>query len=261
MTPEQHLADVQTRLDDFVDYILTCGPPSGPWTTGDAQAVLAPGYDIAAEMVDALVASAKVSRDEASAVDFKRRAAALPAQFGFFAETIIAHWRRHENKGPKPSPLDLGNKPTKRTFVNTLLDKGIISEEQLKQAREVQKQVPGDIAEILRDLDFAGEQEIASARAAALGLQFVDFSRLNADPEAVARVPEHIIRRYNILPIRLDKTSHPNKLMVAVGDIQTSMAGLDDVRLASRCQITPVLAAPSDLRKAIDRAFPKPPQD
>src|SRR3569833_202182 len=132
---------------------------------------------------------------------------------------------------------------------------GVISQEQSRQACEVQKAAPGDLATTIHDLGFASEREIASARAASLGLQFGDLTRTPVEPEAVKSVPEHIAKRYNILPIRKDTASSPNKLMVAVGDIQSSMSGIDDVRLVSRCQITPVLAAKSDIEAAIARVY------
>jgi type IV pilus assembly protein PilB len=143
----------------------------------------------------------------------------------------------------------------KKSFGEVLVEKGVISQEQLRQAREVQKTAPGDLANIIHDLGFASEREIAAARAASLGLQFVDLSRTPVQPEAAKSVPEHIVKRYNILPILKDSSSSPNKLMVAVGDIQSSMAGIDDVRLVSRCQITPVLAAKSDIEDAIARVY------
>jgi type IV pilus assembly protein PilB len=143
----------------------------------------------------------------------------------------------------------------KKSFGEVLVEKGVISQEQLRQAREVQKTAPGDLANIIHDLGFASEREIASARAASLGLQFVDLTRTPVEPEAAKSVPEHIVKRYNILPIKKDSASTPNKLMVAVGDIQSSMAGIDDVRLVSRCQITPVLAAKTDIEEAIARVY------
>jgi len=143
----------------------------------------------------------------------------------------------------------------KKSLGEVLVEKGVISQEQLKQAREVQKSAPGDLGVIIHDLGFASEREVASARASVLGLQFVDLTRTHPDPEATKAVPEHIVKRYNILPIKRDSGSVPNKLMVAVGDIQSSMAGLDDVRLVSRCHITPVLAAKSDIEDAIARAY------
>ena len=58
----------------------------------------------------------------------------------------------------------------KKSFGELLVEKGVISQEQLRQAREVQKTAPGDLANIILDLGFAGEREIASARAASLSL-------------------------------------------------------------------------------------------
>jgi len=261
MTPEQHLADVQRRFDEFVDFVITSGPPTPPWTFGDARALFAPGFDIAAELVDALVSSAKVAVDEAAATDFKRQAAALPAQFGFFAETIIAHWKRNPGKAPQRPPIDLGKFPTERpTFEASLIDRSSITPEQLRQAREVQKQAPGDLGRIIQDLGFASEREIASARAASLGLQYIDLTRLIVAPDAAARVPAYICRQYTIVPIRFDGKSTPNKLTIAVADIQTSMGGIDEVRLLSRSQITPVLAAAGDICAAIERTYGPPPQ-
>jgi type IV pilus assembly protein PilB len=143
----------------------------------------------------------------------------------------------------------------KKSLGEVLVEKNVISPEQLRQARDVQKSAPGDLGVIIHDLGFASEREIAAARAQVLGLQFVDLSRTPVEQEAAKSVPEHIVKRYNILPIKRDNTTTPNKLMVAVGDIQNSMAGLDDVRLVSRCNITPVLAAKSDIDDAIARNY------
>ena len=139
----------------------------------------------------------------------------------------------------------------KKSLGEILVEKGIISEEKLRQAREVQKSAPGDLGLIIQDLGFAGEKQVTEARAAEQGLQFVDLARMKIDPAAIRSVPEHIVRRYNVLPIKRQE----NKLMVAISDLKASVTGLDDVRLVSRCQITPVLAARTDLEDAIARAY------
>jgi len=143
----------------------------------------------------------------------------------------------------------------KKSLGEVLVDKAVLSPEQYRQAREVQKSAPGDLGTIIHDLGFATEREVASARAQVLNLPFIDLTRQTAEPEAIKAVPEHIVKRYNILPIRRDTASTPNKLTVAVGDIQSSMTGLDDVRLVSRCHIQPVIAAKSDIEQAISRAY------
>ncbi len=138
-----------------------------------------------------------------------------------------------------------------KSLGDVLVDRGVISQEQLLQAREVQKSAPGDLGLILQDLGFAGERDVTAARAAELGLQFVNVASYAVDAAAIKSVPEHVVKRYNILPIKRDG----NRLMVAISDPKSSIQGLDDVRLVSRCQITPVLASKSDLEAAIIRAY------
>ncbi len=144
----------------------------------------------------------------------------------------------------------------KKSLGEILVEKNILSEEKLLQAKEVQKSAPGDLGSIIVDLGFASDKDVTAARASEIGIQFVDLSNpRNVDPEAVKAVPEHIIRRHNVLPIRRDNSVTPNRLMVAIGDIKTSKTALEDVKLVSRCAITPVLATKSALEEATMRAF------
>jgi type IV pilus assembly protein PilB len=139
----------------------------------------------------------------------------------------------------------------RKSLGDILVEKGVLTEEKLKQAKEVQKTAPSDLGLIIEDLGFADERSVAEARAASMNIQFVDLSKMKFQPEAVKSVPEHMIRRFNILPFRRQE----NKLMVAFGDIQSSPQILEDIKLVSRCTITPVLATKSDVEEAINRAL------
>ena len=143
----------------------------------------------------------------------------------------------------------------KKSIGEVLVERGALTEKQLQEAREVQKVTPGDLGGIIQDLDMASEKDVMSARAETLGLKFVDLSKVTPEPAAIKSVPEHIAKRYNILPIKRDSTSTPNRLMVAIGDVKTGMVGLDDVKLVSRCKITSVLATKSEIEEAIIRAY------
>jgi len=140
----------------------------------------------------------------------------------------------------------------KKSLGESLVEKGVITEEQLKNAREVQKSAPGDLGNIIQDLGYASEKDIAKVRASVLGLQFADLKATPPAADALKSVPDHIVKRYNILPIKREG----NRLMVAVSDVKASMAGLDDVRLVSRCVIFPVLASRADIEEAIIRFYP-----
>lgn len=115
-------------------------------------------------------------------------------------------------------------------------------------------QVTGDPArddQHVRDLIENGvvtESQVASARAAQLGLPFVDLTEYPVDRAAVALVPIPVLRRYNVLPIGRDA----DRLLLAMSDPSNVLA-IDDVRAAVRMQVRPVMAEASDLAAALDR--------
>jgi type IV pilus assembly protein PilB len=140
----------------------------------------------------------------------------------------------------------------KKSLGEILVDKGVLSEDQLRQARDLQKVAPGDIGRIIVDLGYANDKMVTAARAQELGMPYYDLSRNVPDPDAVRLVPEHLIRRYSVIPIKKDDNG---RLVVAVGDPKSSMVALDDIRIVSRLKTLPVLATESDIADAITRAF------
>src|SRR5579883_1500999 len=144
----------------------------------------------------------------------------------------------------------------KKSLGEVLVGKGTISEDQLRQALDVQKSAPGDLGNIIVDLGFASEREVASARATEMGVPFVELPKNHPiDPEAVRLVPEHIAKRYNVLPLRRDAAG--KKLWVAVGESnpEKSVPALDDIRIVSRHTPLPVMAAPGDLEDMIIKVY------
>jgi len=105
-----------------------------------------------------------------------------------------------------------------------------------------------DAVKALVEKGMVTEVQVASARAAQAELPFVELMEFPVDRTAVSLVPAAMCRRYQILPVGI------------VGDILTlamvdpgDVFAIDDVRAAARMQIRPVVAAPGDLRQAIDR--------
>jgi type IV pilus assembly protein PilB len=100
----------------------------------------------------------------------------------------------------------------------------------------------------LLDQGILTDAQLASARAAQVGLEFVDLTEYPVDRNAVARVPAALCRRHELLPIAISG----DELTVAVwnpGDV----FALDDVRAATRLRVNTVVAERADLGAAIDR--------
>ncbi|MCE5322478.1 Flp pilus assembly complex ATPase component TadA [bacterium] len=132
-----------------------------------------------------------------------------------------------------------------------LVAKGVITAEQLAEARDVQRSAPGDIGRIIIDLGFADAKAVTEVQAEILGIAFVDLVTQKIDQSAVNAVPEHVAKRHKVLPIG----KNGNKLILAVVNPNDPVA-LQDIRLASGAQqIVPALATEDDLLDAIDRVY------
>ncbi|MEO7720280.1 MAG: ATPase, T2SS/T4P/T4SS family [Pseudolysinimonas sp.] len=92
------------------------------------------------------------------------------------------------------------------------------------------------------------ESQVASARAAQLGLPFVDLTDYPIDQSAVSLVPVALLRRHEVLPIGRDG----DRLLLAMADPRDVLA-LDDIRAAVKMQARPVVAERGDLMAALDR--------
>ncbi len=139
---------------------------------------------------------------------------------------------------------------TRRDIGEILVSKKIITEEQLKQAKEAQRSAPGDLGRIIVDLELADEKEVARARAEMLGYQFVDLSTLPIDQNAINMVPERICKQHDLIPI----AKNGQKLTVAFANPSNPIA-IQDLRLATGLDIVPVLATMDDVEAAIRRSY------
>jgi type IV pilus assembly protein PilB len=139
---------------------------------------------------------------------------------------------------------------TEGQLSDLLAARGMADESQLSQARIHQAQSGQPLGDILVEMGAVGERELTGALGEVLGLEVVDLRRENPEQDAIELVPEELIRRYTIVPLRLDGVTL--RLASAYGpteDIRTLVS-----QVAER-PVEFVLAPPSDLRWAIDSSY------
>src|SRR5215218_8119719 len=84
-----------------------------------------------------------------------------------------------------------------------LLERGIINDEHLDQARKVAAQTPGKtLAQILLTMNAASEAQILSALAETLGMEFVTPKREQVEQRAFDSLPLDFIKKHAVLPLR-----------------------------------------------------------
>ncbi len=127
-----------------------------------------------------------------------------------------------------------------------LLSAGVISEEQLNKALEMQKSTNERLGSLLISRNFITEQQLIEALQMQLGIEFVDLSKVTIDPRMSTIVPKNIARRYGVVPVRLEK----DLLYLAMKDPMNFMA-IEEVKTASRRRVMPMIATSNGVDRAI----------
>ena len=130
----------------------------------------------------------------------------------------------------------------KQPLGQILLDKGLVTQEQLDEALGIQKNTTEQIGRIVVDLGYVVERDVLRAHAEQLGIPFLELDRTSVDEDVAKAIPQSVVQRYNAVPIRRSG----NRLTVAMAD-PTNVFALDDIRLITGYEIDPMLAAPDDI--------------
>lgn len=136
---------------------------------------------------------------------------------------------------------------------DVLVQKGLITEEQLMKTLKEQRIRGTKLGETLISLGYVSEQDIVDILCAQLNIEYVELRSMKLDEAAVYLINETVAKKYNLIPIGFDKES-PNTLRVAMSDPMDFIA-LDDVAIITNMKIVPVLSTSSQIAFQIDRYF------
>jgi type IV pilus assembly protein PilB len=132
-----------------------------------------------------------------------------------------------------------------------LVGAGLVTQEQLDQALVLKEARAARLGEVIVEAGYASTHEIAAAVAEQYGLEFVSLTALDPAPEAVARFPEHLARRYEALPVRVELDG---TLVLAFTD-PTNLHVADDVRIVLGEPFRIAVADPAEFDEALGRAY------
>ena len=117
-------------------------------------------------------------------------------------------------------------------------------EEALKYARAHGKR----IGEALVELETVSEDDVTKALAAQFDLEFVDLDRNVTRPDAIAVVPQELIKRHKVLPMSVEAG---NRLKMVVAD-PLNLELLDMLRFRLNMEIDIALAPLTKIKRYID---------
>lgn len=144
------------------------------------------------------------------------------------------------------------NQPDERPLLDVLEDGGFLSAERASQARaRIQTDDPGSADDILREYVTVAGLDVAK-QALALGVPCVWLANRTPEAEAIEAVRANYAFKEHVAPLSVQNGS----LVVAVGDI-LDIQLMDELRVLTGRDITPVLADADDIEDAIRRFYGK----
>jgi len=135
-------------------------------------------------------------------------------------------------------------------LVKELKEEGFLTDEQIQEAEQEQKETKKSLGKILIDMEFVPEWEVASKLGKIQKVPFIILSHYEIDPQILRSIPEKIIHKYKIVPV--DKTG--NTLTIALSD-PSDIFLMDELKLLTKCEIIPVISFESDIQETIEKYF------
>ena len=132
-----------------------------------------------------------------------------------------------------------------------LLEVGILTKEQLKEALELQKQSGGKLGHILLQLGYVTEEVLLTFLGKQAGMQFISLQEYGDIPESIIKsVPESVVRRQNLIPIE----KKGKKLTVAMSD-PFNVFAIDDLKLMTGFDINIAIAPEKEIKETIEKYY------
>jgi type IV pilus assembly protein PilB len=136
----------------------------------------------------------------------------------------------------------------RRRLGDTLLDQGLLTEEELATALEEQLRTGERLGRTLVRLALLSESEVADALSKHLGIKRVDFSELYLSAEVVDLVPAAFIMTKRVLPLEVENGS----LLVAMVD-PLDITVIDDLQRLTGKMVQPLVATEEEIIDAFQR--------
>ena len=133
-----------------------------------------------------------------------------------------------------------------------LRKQGIISKDQLKQALEFQQMEGGLLGEILIQLGYVSELDIAQAIVSQYGFPFMLVENYTLNPEAAKLVPENVVRQYRIVPIDII-----GDILIVVMSNPLNANAIEDVEMLSKKKVQVFIGVITSINDAINKLYTK----
>ncbi len=139
----------------------------------------------------------------------------------------------------------------KLSLFDDLVSEGVLSEDQLMECREEERETGQPLDKVLRQKGYVSEAALLEMLARRLRLPFIgDLTVVEVPPSFVQKVPAQFARTYNLIAIE----EGPAGLKVATCD-PLDIHPMDDLATMLGAMAEPIVAPRAEITSLINRAY------
>ncbi|MFL0246453.1 GspE/PulE family protein [Candidatus Clostridium stratigraminis] len=138
----------------------------------------------------------------------------------------------------------------KKRLGDLLVEARMITPMQLEDVLEKQKRTGKRLGKLLVDEGIISEDGLMKALEIQLGVKRVNFDEVEVDKEAVKVISAKLASKHNIIPISIRN----NKIQVVMSD-PLNIIAIDDVRITSGYMVEVLIAPEVDIKEAIGQYY------
>lgn len=140
--------------------------------------------------------------------------------------------------------------PEEKILEEELVEQGLITPEQLKEAKEEKSKTGLALRKILVKRDMIKEEAMVKFLSEKLNIPYVTLSNYIIDQAMIELVPEEMARRYQVVPLfRI-----ANIFTIAMVD-PLNLIAIDEISLKTGLTIEPVIATEKDIKNGIAQYY------
>ncbi len=143
-----------------------------------------------------------------------------------------------------------------RTKLDELLvEKKVITTDQLKMAQEFQRSVGGKLTAVLVKLGFVTDDNLAKFIGEQQGLEVIDLDSMWLPDNLVKNVPRDLIEKHHVFPI-----AFKDDILTLATSEPMDFEATEEIQLVTNFRIEMALATRSAIQRAINRVFYEAPK-
>ncbi len=137
-----------------------------------------------------------------------------------------------------------------KLFGQILLEKRLVSKDQIKEALEIQEINGKSLKDVLVDLEFTTSNRITEELSDYLGMEIIDLENVDFNQDVLDKIPHSVALLYRIIPIDFNEST----ITIAQQD-PLDIQQMDDLRFLLKYNVKPALAEREDVSNAIDKYY------